>query len=88
MSNGAVFDDDHMDIELLNFEPYSGVGQLIVREKHNGVGFYYIFVTFESGDSTRIDYDGGNPQRVQFLTVHTTHRNDTIKEIVAKRVRD
>jgi len=61
---------------------------LTVDEKHEKVGSYYIWVNFESGDSTRIDYDGGNPQREHYLTVRTTHRNDKIKEIVVKRIRD
>jgi hypothetical protein len=88
MSTGPAFQDEYMDVELLNFEPYAGVAQLVVHEKHGKMGFYYIWVNFESGDSTRIDYDGGNPQRQQLLTVRTTHRNDIIKEIVVKRVRD
>jgi len=88
MSNGAVFEDDHITVELFSFQSYDGVAQLTVREKHANAGSYHIWVYFESGDSTQIEYDGGNPQREQILTVRTTHRNDKIKEIVGKRVRN
>jgi hypothetical protein len=84
----VAFEDDHIEVELLYFAPHSGTAQVLVREKHDRVGFYYIWVNFTSGDSTRIDYDGGNPSRVQALEIHTTHRDDSIKEIVVKRVRD
>jgi hypothetical protein len=47
MSNGAAFEDDHITVELLYFESFSGVAQLVVREKHNNVGFYSIWVYLE-----------------------------------------
>jgi len=88
LSNDATFEDDHITVELLNFEPYSGVAQVVVREKHDAVGFYYIWVNFESGNSTRFDYDGGNPNRVFVLEGRTIERDDKIKEIIVKRIRD
>ena len=82
------FEDDHIAVKLHNFSPMAGIANLIVEEKHEKVGFYYIWLRFESGDETRIDYDGGNPHQVKFLTFKTTHRMDIVKEIGAKRVRD
>ena len=84
MPNGVAFEDDHVTVELFSFQSYDGVAQLTVGEKHANVGSYHIWVYFESGDSTQIEYDSGNPQREQILTVRTTHRNDKIKEIVEK----
>src|SRR5258708_6235856 len=83
-----AFEDEHITIELLDFNSHTGVVQVIVREKHERVGFYYIWVNFKSGDSSQIDYDGGNPNREQALTIRTTHRDDNIKEMIVKRVRD
>jgi hypothetical protein len=88
MSNSAVFEDDRITVELFSFQSYDRVAQFTVREKHANVGYYHIWVYFESGDRTQTEYDGGNPQREQILTVRTTHRNDKIKEIVVKRVRN
>jgi hypothetical protein len=44
--------------------------------------------TFDSGNSTRIDYDGGNPRRDNRPIVQTGKQNDTVKEIKVVRVRD
>ena len=83
-----ALEDDHITVELLDFNSHTGAAQVIVREKHERVGFYYLWVNFNSGDSTRIDYDGGNPNRQRALTINTTHQDDSIKEIIVKRVRD
>ena len=88
MAEQVVFEDEHIAIRLVDFTPHTGAALVAVDEKHQRVGYYYIWVNFESSDSTRFDYDGGNPNRVQTLEARTTHRNDKIKEIVAKRVRD
>jgi hypothetical protein len=88
MPNGSYFADDHISVELFDFVPSTGIVQIRVDENHGNVGFYYIWVNFESGDSTRIDYDGANPQREQYNTVRTNHENDKIKEILVERVRD
>ena len=81
-----VFADDHIMVRQVGFDPASGQLELEIEEKHPGVGFYYITATFESGNSTRIDYDGGNPGRVRNQIVRTGKPNDAVKEIKAVRV--
>jgi hypothetical protein len=39
-------------------------------------------------NNTRIDYDGGNPNRVKKPIVQTQKRDDSVKEIKVVRVRD
>lgn len=88
MSNGVAYEDEHLTVARLSFNSHKGVAEIVVREKHSDVGFYYITVTFESNNSTRIDYDGGNPNRVFVHTVQTMERNDRMREIKVVRVRD
>lgn len=80
--------DEHIDVRLVEFRVRTGEADIAITEKHERVGFYYITVSFASNDSTRIDYDGANPQRNVRPTVRTTHHDDTVKEIKAVRVRD
>jgi hypothetical protein len=51
------------------------------------VGFYYIVIHFSSGDSTRLDYDGENPNIPDSWDVNTTHRFDSIVSVECKNVR-
>ena len=82
------FADNHIVVRLISFDPSTGAARLAVDENDNNVGFYYISVHFGSGDSTRIDYDGGNPRRDNRPIAQSTHKNDTLKKIEVKRVRD
>jgi hypothetical protein len=86
--NVILFQDDHLDVTLQDFNAHTGVATVIVRGKHPKVGFYYIWVRFLSGDETRVDFDGNNPNQDWALTIRTTHRDDIVKEIEVKRVRD
>jgi hypothetical protein len=88
--NDKTFSDEHISVRILEFDPATGKATIDIEEKagDGNVGFYYIWVRFASNDSTRIDYDGGNPRRVKRQLVSTTHRNDSISGIEAKRVRD
>lgn len=83
-----TWEDEHITIRFLGFDPTSGQARLAIDEHHPKVGFYFIWFTFNSGDETRIDYDGGNPNRDMRPVVSTTHRNDVPKGLRAKRVRD
>jgi len=80
--------DEHIVLRLLGFDPSSRQCRLAIDENHPNVGFYYIWVTFGSGDESRIDYDGGNPNRDTRPRATSNHLNDTLKSIRAKRVRD
>lgn len=82
------FADGHIVLRLLGFDPSSRQCRLAVDENHPNVGFYYIWVTFASGDETRIDYDGANPNRNNRPVVESSHINDFLKSIRATRVRD
>lgn len=88
LAHQTRYGDDHITLRFLGFNPSSRQCQLAVDEKHPNVGFYYIWVTFGSGDETRIDYDGGNPNRNTRPIAESNHYNDTLKDIRAKRVRD
>jgi len=84
----AVFTDDYLVVRNIGFEPSSGRLKLAIDEKREGVGFYYITATFDSGNATRIDYDGGNLRRNKQPIVQTGKPNDPVKEIKVVRVRD
>ena len=85
----VVFHDEHIIVGDAGFDPADGTLKLEIHEKHEGsVGFYYITVTFDSGNATRIDYDGGNPRRVKNPIVQTWEKNDSVKDVKAVRVRD
>lgn len=58
-----VYEDDHITVRNLGFNPTSGEQKLAIDEKHMGVGFYHITVTFDSGNRGRIPYDGASPNR-------------------------
>jgi hypothetical protein len=82
------FADSHIVVRFIGFDPSSGTARLAVDENHPNVGFYYIWVYFGSGDSTRIDYDGGNHNRDNRPIIRTNHKNDTVTKLEVKRVRD
>jgi hypothetical protein len=88
MAASLVFDDEHMTVGIAESDASNGVLKLAIAEKHEGVGFYWINVEFESGNSTRIAYNGANSGRDKHLIVRTPKRNDTVKEIKVDRVRD
>jgi hypothetical protein len=80
--------DDHIDARVVEFRARTGEADIAITEKHERVGFYYITVSFVSNDTTRIDYDGANPNRNVRPVVTTSHRNDEVRAISAVRVRD
>lgn len=82
------FSDGHIVLRLLGFDPTSRQCRLAIDEEHPNVGFYYIWVTFSSGDESRFDYDGGNPNRDNHPIATSSHINDGVKNIRATRVRD
>jgi hypothetical protein len=82
-----VFEDEHILLRLMSFDPSSGTCRLAVDEKHSKVGFYYIFVKFGSGDEFRIDYDGGGLRDTRPIA-KSDHRNDMVTSVEVKRVRD
>jgi hypothetical protein len=88
LDSQKVFEDEHILLRLMSFDPSSGFCRLAVDEKDLKVGFYFIFVKFGSGDEARIDYDGGNPMRDTRPIAQSSHRNDTVTSVTAKRVRD
>ena len=85
--NVIQFEDEFILVRILSFTPGTGMAVLLVEEKQTRIGFYYIFVHFKSGDNTRIDYDGANPNRPTSFTVQTSRRDDVIASIEAKKVR-
>lgn len=88
LAHQTQFADSHIAVRLLGFDPSTRIARLAVDEKHGNVGFYHIWVFFGSGDSTRIDYDGGNPNRDNHPFATSNHKNDVLVRIEAKRVRD
>jgi hypothetical protein len=85
--NIIQFEDDSIEVRVLSFNPDNGLGDIHVQKKTARVGFYYITVHFRSGDSTRLDYDGGNPQIPVGWEIRTSHRNDTIERVDVIKVR-
>jgi hypothetical protein len=85
-----VYQDRHVTITLLAFSGSAKPPEawLAVEEHDANVGFYYINVRFDSGDATRIDYDGGNPNRLREPSASSSHLPDSLKEISALRIRD
>jgi hypothetical protein len=80
-------EDAYIAVRILSFNPDTGMAELLIDEKVVPIGFYYVFVNFRSGNSTRIDYDGANPNRPNSYTVHTIERGDAIVKVEAKKVR-
>jgi hypothetical protein len=80
--------DEHITVNFKDFDPSTGQARFKVVEHHANVGFYYIGVYFTSGNATRFDYDGGNPRRPNVLDAKTDQRNDSVKGVKVKRVRD
>jgi hypothetical protein len=78
---GLVFDDEHIVVGDLGFDPLTRQLKLGVSEKHESVGLYHITVLFESGDFAQINFDGANAARSHELIATTSQPNDTVKEI-------
>jgi hypothetical protein len=82
----AVFADNHIIVRNIGFDPSTGLVRLAIDENHENVGLYHIAVTFGSGSSTGVDYDGGNSHRDKRPIVRTEKQYDTLKEIKVARV--
>ncbi len=76
--------DHHITVRFLGFDPSTGMARLAVDEKHANAASYDISVSFGSGDSKRIRFDGTNNRP----TVTSDHKNDVVTGIKAQRVRD
>lgn len=85
-SGKVLFQDGFIVITIPSFDSHSGVGQVLIEHKQEPVGNYYIWVYFKSGDSTRLDYNGANPNNPKPWIVNSSHRNDTILRVEAKKI--
>ena len=82
-----AFDDDHITVGLLGFDPSTRICKLRILEKHEGVGLYQITVDFASGNSAQIQYDGAIKDQDAVHTATTSLPNDSVKKIIVKRAR-
>jgi hypothetical protein len=85
--NVIQFEDDFIEIRILGFDSFTGVGDLSVERKQANVGFYYIHLTFRSGNTIRIDYDSANPNHHDYFEFQAAYRNDAIVKVEATKVR-
>ena len=85
--NVVQFEDDFIEIRILGFDAFTGAGDLSVERKQAEVGFYYIQLTFRSGNTNRIDYDSANPNHHDYFEFQAAYRNDAIVRVEARRVR-
>jgi hypothetical protein len=85
--NVIQFEDESIAVRILDFNPENGHADVHVQKKAARIGFYYITVQFLSGDSTRLDYDGANPNIPISWDVRTSHPNDVIGEVQVRKVR-
>jgi hypothetical protein len=85
--NVVQFEDPFIEIRILAFSPFTGLGDLVVEKRQPNVGFYYINISFASGDSVRLDYDGANLNNPDTWELRSSHRNDTIVRVWATKVR-
>jgi len=82
-----LFQDDYITVSILRFDPESGRAEVLVDHKREPSGEYYIWVHFKSGDSTRMDYNSANPNNPRPWVINSSHRNDTIAKVEAKKIR-
>lgn len=85
--NNILFQDDYIVVIIPRFDPHSGLAEVLVDHKREPSGDYYIWVHFQSGDSTRLDYNGANPNNPRPWTINSSHRNDRIAKVEVKKIR-
>jgi hypothetical protein len=85
--NIIQFEDDFIAVRIPSFTPTTGQVQVLFEKKSARVGFYYVTVSFLSGDSSRMDYDGENPNNPEIWEINSSHRHDTIVKLEATKVR-
>jgi hypothetical protein len=83
----VLFEDDFIAVRIVAFDPKSGLGNVSIQKKLPQVGFYYITVSYASGDSNRLDYNGENPNNPDPWDINSSHRNDAITKLEAKKAR-
>lgn len=83
----VLFEDDFIVVTIPRFDARSGVAEVLVDHKRQSPGDYYIWVQFRSGDSTRMDYVGGNPNNPRPWIVNSLHRDDAITGVDVKKIR-
>ena len=82
-----LFQDDDITVRIPRFDAQSGRAEVLVDHKREPSGDYYIWVHFKSGDSTRMDYNGANPNNPRPWVLNSSHRNDHITRVEAKNIR-
>jgi hypothetical protein len=85
--NTVQFEDDFIVIRIFGYDRETGQGDIVIERKQAEVGFYYIYLTFDSGNTNRLDFDGANPNIGEFMDFQATYRNDLIVKVEAKKVR-
>ena len=91
--------DDHIIVRYLGFDAVTGEARFEVIERHQNVGFYYIWILYgpNSGPPpgppslSSFTYDGAHPSRfgeMSHISVRTESGKDTVRGIKVKRVRD
>lgn len=85
--NRILYQDDYITVRIPRFDSVSGVGEVLVDHKREPSGDYYIWVHFRSGDSTRLDYSGANPNNPRPWIINSSHVNDRITRVEAKKIR-
>jgi hypothetical protein len=85
--NEKQFEDAFIVVRVLSFLPATGEVEVYFEKKVEKVGFYYVTVHFASGDSSRMDYDGENPNNPEVWQINSSHRNDSIIRVDGVKVR-
>jgi hypothetical protein len=83
----TVFNDKHIAVRMLGFDPTSRRLSLAIDKKHEGVGCYSITAIFGSGNSASLEYDGDNPLPDDRPVLHATKQYDTLSAIRVVRGR-
>jgi hypothetical protein len=83
----VLFQDDFITVTIPHFDTKSGRTEVLVEHKRTPAGDYYIWVHFKSGDSSRMDYNSANPNNPRPWIINSSHRNDTITALEAKKIR-
>jgi hypothetical protein len=81
------FEDDFIKVWVRSFNPKNGLVELIVEKKQSQVGSYYITLSFESGDSALLSYNGESPSNPRAWTPNSSHKNDTLIKLEATKHR-
>jgi hypothetical protein len=81
------FEDEFITVVVLRFDPKSGIAEVVFSKRQALAGFYYVTLSFASGDSVRLDYNGENPNNPAVWTPNSAHRDDVLTKVEAVKVR-